>query len=157
MFARAVWTIQNFYRAICTFITAKDNTVAAMINKIIRRSLQLGQSSGSAFSVLWPQNVNEVEAAEIFVFSTCSNSCGIMNAFLSPSWISPNRSHLSDWISVPSFYILQLISTPWWETVHWWKKQLDKICINKCSSFNIICAAALLIIHNYPAQAGREE
>lgn len=78
-----------------------------------------------------------------------------MNALPPPSWISPNRSHLSDWISVPSFYILQLISTPWWEAAHWWRKQLDKIYINKCSSFNIICAAALLIIHNYPVQAGR--
>lgn len=78
-----------------------------------------------------------------------------MNSSPPPSWISSNRSHLSDWISVPSFYILQLISTPWWEAAHWWRKQLDKICINKCSSFNIICAAALLIIHNYPVQAGR--
>lgn len=40
-----------------------------------------------------------------------------------PSWISPNLSYLSDWISVPSFHMLQLISTPWWETVHRWKKQ----------------------------------
>lgn len=33
--------------------------------------------------------------------------------------------------------------------------QLAKTYINKCSSFNIICTAALLIIHNYTVQAAK--
>lgn len=99
----------------------------------------------------WPWNIKKVEKEESLI-SIPNNTFTVMNTFLLPFWISANISYLSDWISVPSFYILHLISTPWWETAHWWKKQLDKIYINKCSSFNIICAAALLIIHNYPVQ-----
>lgn len=149
-----MWTIWGFYGAMCTFITAKLNAITVVRNTMFCRPLQLGWSRNS-FYIHGHKNVSGVENVKIFHFSLCRNSPRIMNAFPPPSWISPNRSHLSDWISVPSFYILQLISTPWWEAAHWWRKQLDKICINKCSSFNIICAAALLIIHNYPVQAGR--
>lgn len=129
--------------------------VLLLLQSPVPLQLQWIQGFAGLCSLPWPQSGSGVEDVKFFFFSLCQNSPGVMNAFPPPSWISPNRSHLSDWISVPSFYILQLISTPWWEAAHWWRKQLDKICINKCSSFNIICAAALLIIHNYPVQAGR--